>query len=377
MNRKTKFICRTALRFYLVTTLLFSLSCSKSSSNKNEIQSLIEQLAISPDPPQKSHGNIILIPKQGETIAEAKLQRQSRKIRADKAADKLYSIGLPAIPFLLEHLDDNRESTNHNRAVLSPTVSYVCGKIIMGLASYNPKRRHLYGLYSFLDSEYMDVWWQERKRKTLGELKEESIVFALAMVRYDRILNNLPRVTKRSDKLEKICIEVLEKMDANKYEDRASAILKLARTYTLPKTPLEVVETLRIKPDNYLNMRLATMLKRRASLMLRRGDEKILNALVQGVADIEIGDHCFSILMDKIDAWVYWSWPEFGILTRKNVATWWKARKGKSLRELKIEAIEHSLREVEKKEWKNGNDKEHIIKSLNKGLRHIRKDSKN
>ena len=117
------------------------------------------------------------------------------------------------------------------------------------------------------------------------------------------------------------------------------------------------------------------MLQRRAFTAICNSDEKVLDALVAGVSDIEIGDTCFWGLQQKIDPWTSYFWPELGLLKRDTVLEWWEKRKGKKLLVLQTEALEHSIEEAKKKKWDNQKDQEYVLNHLKGGLETLRGES--
>lgn len=334
------------------------------------VRGLIEQLAISQEPPHPTPVNPTLIPGHGETIPQSKLERAKRMRQADKAGYALLSEGLRVIPFLLEHVDDRRASGNFGRSVMCPTVGFVCTEIIKRLGTFSPERGRTCesGLYSLLHEDLLAEWWAERQDNTRKELKEESAIFALAMVRYHREIGTKSWVSGRSDLWEQVCHDKLKELGVTGYETRAAAILNKSRGYILPETPEGLVEALRIRGNNYLEKRLSSMLKHRSWKTLLKMDERCLDALVRGASDDEIGSVCFHLLRSKIDGWVLPFWPELGILDRNHLLEWWKPRKGKKLRELKIEAIKHAVEEAEKKNWEHEKNKMYVLRRLKNAL---------
>ena len=76
----------------------------------------------------------------------------------------------------------------------------------------------------------------------------------------------------------------------------------------------------------------------------------------------------------KIDGWVAMFWPELGILKRDTVDEWWESRKGRSLHELEIEALEHAIKETNKKKWDSKEDREYVLDRLLNAMKSMKEE---
>jgi hypothetical protein len=110
---------------------------------------------------------------------------EAEMARVQKVIGKLMSLGAPAFPLLLDHLEDKRYSCTAYRAFyLNLTVGRVCHWIIIDqIEVYHRHARTLNNkTLEFVPRREADLarWWKDNQVKPLLALQQEAVQFALA-----------------------------------------------------------------------------------------------------------------------------------------------------------------------------------------------------
>jgi hypothetical protein len=326
------------MRYIIIAvSVVLIVGCVSSPKLPDEPQALIELLAETSDE---------FAPKQ-----------------ALSAHDKLVGMGTAAFPALLENRDDKREAGGFRLEISVPTtVGMVCACIIQEEVEVNiPKGFYNLQFLGFLpDKEELSLWWKERSGRTLYELQVEAALFSLALARYEKIQWAEERFVAR-----------LKELGVDDVESKAAPFVAKARMLTLPDDPQTLIDLFEIKGETYIERRFAAVRAEHAWLKLYKMGINAFPALVSNVDREQVGDRCLRLIQWQVEVGLSEDQAKFRFLSKEMAAEWWKARSGRTLKELQIEAAKHSLAAVQKAEFKDEEEKQRLVDWITSRLKEL------
>lgn len=326
------------MRFPLVLAFVLLLTClAGTGCSTHESYSLVEQLAVTDTAPDS------------ERLAHT-------------AAEHLSRMGYDALPALISHVNDQRESIAWS-AVLDPTVGDVCFSLLSGLIHPVLAGMHYAsGEYLFVRREIAVEWWLERRTWTLHQLKIEALLYGLSMAR--RNAQHALAVDLERQ------LGVLGMRDIH---DVLPMYDSLAATLVLPGTAGELVMLIsRTLNGSYMQKRYQLHMRDEARAELISDGDKYLWKLVEQALSGPHSVTCFDLVQRIVELDRPGKYRRFCFLKIGELAEWWQPRCHKSLSELQREALNYSIESAVSGDFSSDAEREECLEFFQMRLRGIK-----
>ncbi len=294
--------------------------------------------------------------------APPKVDPRDPRIAAQDAVDRLQGFGQKAWPYLFERLDDRRQSIAM-ASEIPCTVGRACFHLIADRVNPRAPRGHFDDYNLILDEDALRLWWEERKGRDLPSLQVEAARFAWALAEFDG-----QYVDHYSG--------VLRQLGVPSPAEGAAPWRALVAGVKTPESPEELLPLLaNPKTGGFMERRIATERRSRAWWKFYERELASFPVLANGLKEEAIAESCTHLMSVILHPYSLNSHPDLMIFVSPSQASaWWSTRKGRSLRELRLEATAHAIAAAGKKRFDSLEERNNLLEFLREQQSKIERD---